>query len=187
MLAVRLALLSALLAVSAGFSFAGASEKLPLSKELQAAKLPWFALDMKDGEGTYNGVINNNKVKEIARQRSSKRVVFAFFATWCLPCREGLRLLSKNSEELKNHGVLVVLINIGESDYIKTDKWIKEYAKEDWLLGFDKFNNLPETFGLTEQGVEMPLPATLVLDTDLRPLLFIGHEGDDYPQILWGK
>ena len=184
---VRLALFFALLMVLAGFSFAGPSEKLPLPKQLQVAKLPWFALDAKDGEGTYNEIINNDKLKEIARQRNSKRVVFAFFATWCLPCRDGLRLLSEKNEELKKHGILVVLINVGENDYVKTGKWIEEYAKKDWLLGFDKFSNLPENFGLSKHGAEMPLPATLVLDSDLRPLMLIKREGDDYPQILWSK
>jgi thiol-disulfide isomerase/thioredoxin len=183
----KLALFFALLVVSVGFSFAGTSEKLPLPKELQDVKLPWFAIDAKDGEETYNGVINNDKLKEITRQRNSKRVVFAFFATWCLPCREGLKLLSEKNEELKKRRVLVVLINIGESDYVKTGKWIEEYAKEDWLLGFDKFSNLPENFGLAGYGAEVSLPATLVLDPDLRPLMLIGREGDDYPQILWGN
>lgn len=184
---IRLALFFALLAVLAGFSFAGPSEKLPLPKPLQVAKLPWFALDARDSEGTHNWVINNDKVKEIARQRNCKRVAFVFFATWCISCREGLSLLSEKSEELNKQGVLVVLINVGENDYVKTNKWIEEYAKEEWLLGFDKFSNLPENFGLTKQGAEMPLPATLVLDSDLRPLMLIRHEGDDYPQILWNK
>jgi len=186
-LTVRRALVFALLVASLGLSFAGTSEKLPLPKELQVAKLPWFAFDAKDGEGTYNGVINNYKLAEIARQRNSKRIVFAFFATWCLPCREGLKLMGEKNDELKKHGILVVLVNIGESDYVKIDKWIEEYAEEDWLLGFDKFSNLPENFGLAKQGAEMLLPATLVLDPDLRPLMLIGREGNDYPQILWGK
>jgi len=183
----RLALFWALLALLAVFSFAKNSEKLPLPKELRAAKLPWFALDMKDGDGTYNSVINNDKLKEMVKQKKGKRVIFAFFATWCIPCREGLKLMSEKAEELKNRGILVVLINVGESDYVKVDSWVKGYAGEDWLLGFDKFSNLPENFGLAKQGVEMPLPATLVLDSNLRPLMLIGQEGGDYPQILWSK
>ncbi len=183
----RLALLFALPLFSAVFCFAENSVKLPLPKELQAANLPWFALDMKDGDGTYNGVINNDKLKEAIKQKNGKRVVFAFFATWCLPCRVGLKLLGEKNDELKKRGILVVLVNIGERDYFKTDKWVKEYAKEGWPLCFDKYNNLPESFGLTKQGVEMPLPATLVLDQNLRPLMFIGQEGDDYPQLLWDK
>jgi len=187
LLSAKLALFSALLAVSAGFSFAGSSEKLSLPQELQAANLPWFALETKDGEGTYNGIINNDKLKEIARQRNSKRVVFAFFATWCVPCKEGLARMSRNAAELEKRGILVILINIGESDYGKIDEWAKTYFKEQWLLSFDSFQNLPEDFGLSKRGSVMPLPRTLLLSPDLKPLMLLGEEGDDFPQILWSN
>jgi len=167
------------------FSFAQGklSERLPLPKELQG-ELPWFAVVAKDGDGTYNGILNKDKLKTFAAQKNSKRVVLAFFATWCIPCREGLALMSKKSSELEKNGVLVVLINVGEEDYGKIDKWVSGYAKDGWLLNFDKFNNLPENFGLSKRGVDMPLPRTLLLDKDLRPLMLIGQEGDDYPNAI---
>jgi thiol-disulfide isomerase/thioredoxin len=177
----------ALLAVSAVFSFAGTSEKLSLPKELQTATLPWFALEAKDGEGTYNGIINNDKLKEIAQRRNSKRIVFAFFATWCAPCKEGLSRMSLNAAELEKRGILVVLINIGENDYGKIDEWAKTYLKEQWLLGFDSFRNLPEDFGLSKRDSDMPLPKTLLLSPDLKPLMLLGNEGDDFPKILWSN
>jgi thiol-disulfide isomerase/thioredoxin len=183
----RLMLIVCLALIVPLFSFAKPSEKLPLPKELQAGELPWFALDMKDGEGTYNGVINNDKLKKAVKQRNSKRVVFVFFATWCVPCREGLKLMSEKADELKKRDALIVLVNFGEDDYGKIDKWVEKYAAENWLLGFDKYANLPENFGLAKQGGEMPLPKTLILDSNLRPLILIGQEGDDFPQILWSK
>jgi len=166
------------------FAFAEPSEKLPLPSELQS-ELPWFAVVTKDGEGTYNSILNKDKLKAFAKQKNSKRVVLAFYATWCIPCREGLAIMSRKSAELEKNGVLVVLINVGEDDFGKTNKWVSGYMKDNWLLGFDKFNNLPENFGLSKRGNEMPLPRTLLLDQDLRPLLLIGQEGDDYPQIFY--
>jgi thiol-disulfide isomerase/thioredoxin len=173
------------LAFLANFSFAQSklSERLPLPRELQG-ELPWFAVVAKDSEGTYNGILNKDQLKAIAKQKNSKRVVLAFYATWCIPCREGLAKMSKKAAELEKSGVLVALINVGEDDYGKIGKWINGYAKDEWLLGFDKFNNLPENFGLSKHGEDMPLPRTLLLDQDLRPLMLIGQEGDDYPQIL---
>ncbi|MDR2555739.1 MAG: redoxin domain-containing protein [Fibromonadaceae bacterium] len=166
------------------FSFAQkTSEKLPLPKELQN-ELPWFALVAKDEAGTYNGVLTKDKVKAIAAQRKSKRVVLSFFATWCIPCREGLARMNKKAAELEKNGVLVVLVNVGEDDYGKVSKWVSGYAKNEWLLGFDKFNNVPENFGLKHNG-EMPLPRTLILDPDLRPLMLIGDEGDDFPNVAY--
>jgi len=173
------------LAFLAGFSFAQGkqSEKIPLPKELQG-ELPWFAVVAKDGEGTYNGILNKDKLKALAAQKNSKRVVLAFYATWCVPCREGLARMSEKAAELEKNGILVVLVNVGEEDYDKINKWVSGYAKEGWLLGFDRFNNLPNNFGLSKNGGEMPLPGTLLLDKNLRPLMLIGQEGDDFPQIL---
>jgi len=166
--------------------FAEPSKRLSLPKELRG-DLPWIALDAKDGEKSYGGVLNGNKIKEIAKQRGSKRIVFSFFATWCIPCKEGLARMSRNAAELEKRGILVVLINVGENDYIKIDEWIKAYFKEQWLLGFDSFQNVPEDFGLSKRGTQMSLPKTLILSPDLKPLLLLGEEGDDFPQILWNN
>ncbi len=180
----RITLLFILLAVL--IAFAKPSARLPLPKELQD-HLPWFALDAKDSEKSYGGVLNNNKIKDIAKQRSSKRIVFAFFATWCIPCKEGLVRMSRNAAELEKRGILVVLINVGETDYSMIEEWAKAYLKEQWLFGFDQFQNLPEDFGLSKRGSDMPLPKTLILSPDLKPLLLLGTEGDDFPQILWNE
>ncbi|MDR2594121.1 MAG: redoxin domain-containing protein [Fibromonadaceae bacterium] len=168
-------------------AFAEPSKKLPLPKELQG-ELPWFAFDKKEG----NGVINNDNLKELANQKKYRKVVFSFFATWCLPCREGLKRMSESANELKKNGVLVVLVNVAErglENYSrkKIDEWTRQngYLKEDWLLVFDKFSNSLEDFGLQKSGnEEAPLPRTLVTDENLRPLMLIGSEGDDYVQIL---
>jgi thiol-disulfide isomerase/thioredoxin len=174
----------ACLAFLANFSFAQKpSERLSMPKELQS-ELPWFAMVEKDGEGIYNGVLSKDRLKILAAQKNSKRVVLAFYATWCIPCREGLTKLSEKAAELEKGNVLVVLVNVGEDDYAKTNKWVNKYVKNGWLLGFDKFNNLSGNFGLSKPGEEMPLPRTLLLDQNLRPLMLIGYEGDDYPQIL---
>ena len=157
--------------VSVFLAFAsGPSEKLPLPP------VPFFAMDAQDGENTYNAVINSHKIKEIAKQRGSKRIVISFFATWCIPCREGLKILSDNASELEKKGVLVFLANAGESDYIKVSNWVKKYAKEQWLIGYDKYNNF--------LGSDMPLPKTLITTAELQPLAFIGKEGEDFLQII---
>ncbi len=182
--AMRKLMLLALTLITPQLSFAEPSERLPLPKELQG-ELPWFALIARDENGTYNDVINKDKLKEIAKRSGSKKIVLSFFATWCIPCREGLKLMSEKTNELKKKGIFVVLVNVGEDDYGKAGKWAEQYAKKEWLLSFDKFANLPEKFGLSKQGANMPFPRTLVLDSNLRPLMLVGQEGDDFPQILY--
>jgi len=171
--------------LSALVVFAKPTEKLPLTKELQAEELPWFAFDAKDGDGTYDRVINRDNLKEFAKQKKYRKIVLSFYATWCIPCREGLVRMSKKAAELEKNGVLIVLVNVGEDDYGKISRWVSGYVKDEWLLGFDRFNNLTGNFGLSKNGDEMPLPRTLLLNQNLRPLMLIGQEGDDFPQIFY--
>jgi len=176
----------ACMAFLANFSFAQAnlSKRLALPRELQG-ELPWFAMVAKDGNGTYEGVLNRDQLKSIVAQKNGKRVVMAFYATWCIPCREGLSKLSNNAAELEKNGVIVVLANVGEEkDYSEINKWVDTYVKSGWFLGFDKFNNVPASFGLSKNGGEMPLPGTLLLDKNLRPIMLLGQEGDDFIKIL---
>jgi len=173
--------------------FAKPSVKLPLPKELQAGELPWFAFDSKDDNGTYEKTVNNDNLKEFAKQQKYRKVVFSFFATWCVPCREGLKRISDNAAELKKKGVLVVLVNVGEEDLEnysprKIEEWARQngYFKGEGLLVFDKYSNSLENFGLQKNsGEKAPLPRTLIADDNLRQLMLIGEEGDDYLQILW--
>jgi len=162
--------------------FAKPSVKLPLPKELQGEELPWFAFDAKD-----ENTINRDNLKELVKQKKYRRVVFSFFATWCIPCREGLKRMSDNAEALRKRGVLVVLVNVAERDLDnysrkKIDGWVRQngYLKDEWLLVFDRFSNSLEDFGLRNGSEEAPLPRSLVVDGDLRPLLLVGEEGDDF-------
>lgn len=173
------------LLVNSSFAQGSPSVILTMPKELQGDDVPWFAMVVKDGDDSYNGVLSKDKLKALIKQKNSKRVVFAFYATWCISCKEGLARLGNKARELEKSGVMVVLINVGEDDYAKVNKWLSGYEKEGWLLGYDKFNNIPANFGLSKNGGEMPLPGTLLLDQDLRPLMLIGQEGADFPQILF--
>jgi thiol-disulfide isomerase/thioredoxin len=185
-------IISSFVLLSALAAFAKPSEKLPLPRELQAEEMPWFAFDAKDENGTYDKVINRDNLKEFARQKKYRKVVFSFFATWCVPCREGLKIMSDNSQELKKKGILVVLVNVAEKgledySYGKIDGWVRKnkYFGEEWLLVFDQFSNSLEDFGLQKNGsTEAPLPRTLIADCNLRPLMLIGTEGEDYLKIL---
>jgi len=182
----------ALVLLAALAALAKPSEKLPLPKELQAKEMPWFAFDAKDGNGTYQKTINRDNLKEFAKQKKYRKVVFCFFATWCVSCREGLKKINDNAEELKKKNILVVLVNVAEKEvedynYGKIDEWASQnqYFMDEWLLAFDQFSNSLEDFGLQKnESAEAPLPRTLITDSNLRPLILIGNEGDDYLRIL---
>ena len=166
-------------------AYGAKSEILPLPQELQSGELPWFAMTVENN-GAYNGVLNKDGLRELVKEKNCKGVIISFYATWCAPCREGLKKMNENAAEFKKRNLLVVLADIGEEDYGKINKFIKPYAQPEWLLGFDRFGNIPEKFGLAKEGEEMAFPKTLVLDSTLIPQKLIGVEGDDFPQVLWG-
>lgn len=174
------------LAILANFSFAQKTQTLPLPKQLKADTLPaFYTMLIKTAEGKYID-INKDDLKTIAEQRKSRKVVLSFYATYCVPCRTGLKKMSDSSAVLEKNNILVVLVNVNDQDSDKISKWEKEYAKEGWLLGLDQACNLPKEFGLVKEdcAASITLPKTLLLDSNLRPKKLIGTEGNDFLQIL---
>jgi hypothetical protein len=52
---------------------------------------------------------------------------------------------------------------------------------------YDPFKRLTEGFGLVNEGEEISLPRTIVLNKNMKPLFMLGEEGQDWPQVLWSK
>ncbi|GHV15435.1 hypothetical protein AGMMS49938_13670 [Fibrobacterales bacterium] len=163
-----------------GETISGPSKQNPLPKPLQKAVIPWFVARDSTGDAAFS----LNDLKK-AIKPDTKRVVFAYFATWCPPCREGTVRLRDAVPLLKENGVQVFLINAGEKDKELVLKWVEKYATKDWTLIFDTFGQITAKYGLAPNDAPMSLPQTLLLDQNLKPLLLLGAEGDDWPQILW--
>jgi thiol-disulfide isomerase/thioredoxin len=157
------------------------SQIIPLTTQLQKDALPWFvARDRVDQKP-----LSTNDLKTIVAPEA-KRVALVFFATWCVPCVEGTMILRNNQAELDKNGVQVILVNAGETDVPKIESWIKKYGNENWPLILDKFKNVQRNTGLISDTVtEIVFPKTILLDNKLKPLLLIGAEGKDWPEILW--
>jgi thiol-disulfide isomerase/thioredoxin len=157
------------------------SEKLPLTGQLKKGNIPWFvARDRTDLQPF------SNKQLETLVAPQTKRVALVFFASWCIPCREGVVLLRDNQEELDKKGVQVILVNAGENDLSKMESWLKENGNENWTVILDKFKNIQKATGLISgTDTEIIFPKTILLDSKLKPLFLIGAEGKDWPKVLW--
>jgi thiol-disulfide isomerase/thioredoxin len=168
-------------ALSFAASEAMPSQILQLTPQLEKGALAWFvARDKADQKPI------TKKDLETIIDPKAKRVALVFFATWCVPCIEGTTLLRDNQAELEKNGVQVILVNAGESDVPKIESWIKKYGSENWPLILDKFKNIQKSTGLISETVtEIVFPKTILLDNKLKPLLLIGAEGKDWPEILW--
>ena len=157
------------------------SQILPLTAQLQKGVIPWFvARDKSDSQHF------TRKHLEGLAGPQTKRIALVFFASWCIPCKEGVIRLRDSQAELDKNGVQVILVNAGESDFSKIKNWIKENGNENWPVILDIFKNVQKNTGLISgTETEIVFPKTILLDNKLKPLLLIGAEGKDWPQILW--
>lgn len=174
---------SLLFLLGAAMAFSAPSDTLPLPSVLKGDSVPWFAV--RTGESGENPFTRSSLLGLV--KPGTKRVAFVYFATWCLPCREGMTRLSAQKENLDRHGIQVFLVNIGERDLKKVSEWVKLAGASDWPIVFDFFGRLTTGFGLVSEGKEVSLPRILLMDSHLKPLRLFCTEGDDWPSVLWEK
>lgn len=155
------------------------SQVMPLPDGLTDS-LPWFAIR----EVSENNVpFTRTHLAQLAAK--SDRVALVYFATWCIPCRAGVKKLAENSAELQKHNVHVVLVNIGERDEKMIQKWVDKVGATKFKVVVDPFKRLTESFNLVKEGSDISLPRTLVVDKNLKPMFMLGEEGSDWPEVLW--
>jgi len=157
------------------------SQMLPLTVQLQKNVMPWFVARDKNDLQPFS----RKNLEELA-DPETKRIALVFFASWCIPCREGVVILRDNQSDLQKNGVKVILVNTGETDFSKIESWVKTYASEKWTVILDKFKNVQKNTGLiVDAESEIIFPKTILLDNKLKPLSLIGAEGKDWPRVLW--
>ena len=144
--------------------------------------LPWFAVREVSNVSM---PFTRSHLAKIAEK--SERTALVYFATWCIPCRAGIKRLVDNFDELQKNKVSVVLVNIGERDDKLVKSWIEKNNASKFVAIGDPFKRLTEGFGLVKEGEEISLPRTIVLDKKAKPLFMLGEEGSDWPQVLWTK
>jgi peroxiredoxin len=170
------------------FSFGQQTKKLsPLPKQLQGDIIPSFFALALDNETE----LGRSELKEAALKKGVKRIAISFFATWCVNCREEFKILKSNAAILEKNGVLVYLVDVGESIHDKgkdVEKFAMQYAGDSFPFWFDPNANMLKKFGLIESSqTTFELPITIVLNTDLKILGVLKEIGKDYPQILWSE
>ncbi len=102
-----------------------------------------------------------------------KPVIINFWATWCPPCREELPSMNRAWKKVKDEGIEMLAINVGED--------------EDTIFAFSGEYPIDFTVLLDESGKEISkwpikgLPTTFVLDPDGKIIYQAigGREWDD--------
>ncbi len=155
--------------------------QLMLPSEIKDS-LPWFAVrEINEASSPFTKVFLS---REAAK---AERTALVFFATWCNPCKAGIKRLANAQAELKEHKVNVILVNIGvrEVEEKKIRSWVNSIGAGSFKLIIDPFKVMTEGFGLVGKSGEIALPKTLVVDQKMKPVKLLGQEGSDWPQILW--
>lgn len=174
-----------LLAVS--LSFAAPATTLEKSRKVDlpsviSDSLPWFAV-----REFSERMVPFTRAHLEKLTKKSDRTALVYFATWCIPCRAGVKRLVEQADELKKNNVSVVLVNIGERDEGAIKKWVQKLNASVFTIVTDPFKRLTEGFGLVKENEEISLPRTIVLDSKMKPLFMLSEEGQDWPQVLWTK
>jgi len=162
-------------------TFAKDSARMPFPDEIKDS-LPWFAVREL---GDNNTPFTRAHLLQMAQK--NKRVALVYFATWCIPCRVGLKQIAANSDNLANAGTAVVLVNVGERDTEVLTRYLKEFSLERFKSVVDPFGRLTEGFGLKKENENMALPRTIIIDSNAKPLLMLGEEGEDFIGLLKGE
>ncbi len=87
-----------------------------------------------------------------------KRVLINFWATWCGPCLDEMRILRQVQDQWREKGLVVLLINMGESTS-RVRGYVRRYALSLPVL-LD-----PDTELFVKLGVRT-LPTSLLIDSD---------------------
>jgi len=173
-------------AFSFGAEQAGPSKKLqPLPKELQGNIVPYFFVLAIDNDSE----LDREGLREEAKKLGAKRIVLSFFATWCVYCRAEFVKLKENANTLKEKGVQVYLIDVGEKimqSGKQVSDFVSQFAGNAFPFYFNQNASLLKNFGILEKdAVQIELPRLLVMDTNLKAVDVIMEAGNDFPQILW--
>lgn len=143
---------------------------------------PWLA-----GWTLEDRVVNLEHLKQQAASQGRRSILIVFFATWCAPCKPGLRLLAQHLATLPDAGVHLVLV-----DYQEEAAQVRPFLSSMGLDGvpviLDRFGKAAQAYGaarhLGDDQWEGTLPRTFLLDTSGVVRLIVTEEGRDYLDLI---
>lgn len=143
---VRIAILGVLL-VALVFALYSSFVKDPNAVKVGRAA-PNFSLEQLNGPAV---ALNDLK---------GKGVVLNFWGTWCEPCKHEMPALQAQYEKLKDKGLVVVGVNIGESP-ISVEPFVKQFGvnfpilldRQSQITKLYRIGPIPTTFFISPDGV----------------------------------
>ena len=149
-----------------------------LGKTRVGETVPWFASEISPGK-----ILNRTSILSQAKEKGRHGIALVFFATWCVPCRAGIKELGRNRDRLDSAGVEVFLMDYSEDGKSAPDMLDKLGAKKFTVLP-DRYGMIGEDFGVVNAEKGGGLPKTFVAGTDGRIRAIFSTEGDDYINLI---
>lgn len=108
--------------------------------------------------------IKGNKVTKDSFLKAEKIIVLNFWASWCLPCREEMREISriKSQDEFKN--VQFISVTIDAKDGVENAKKIFLKNKYSWRLYIDTKQDLFNKVLAVTENTSTAIPISIVIN-----------------------
>ena len=138
----------------------------------------------------FSGWLTTGQVLNLPRllKKKRSRYVITMCASWCQPCVNGLRLLSKAKDEFQRRDIELVIY------VVDTELAAKKIHKQfgfDWAqVLIDQVKTHARTLSSSKNGTvrqNIVLPTTFVLNREGQIEIIIGQEGEDFINLLLGE
>ena len=162
---------------------------LDISGETRVGQMaPWFSgwrLGTRE-------VLNRDK---LLKSGATRGYVMTVFATWCKPCKRGLRMLADGRTRLAHRGLSVLLVNseLADIEAAELRTWLAAQGHNDTAVLLDRFGATAAAFGAVDRfpggkgqdktqvsRERTSYPRTIVLDSTGKVLAVFGIEGPDF-------
>lgn len=117
----------------------------------------------------------NNSPVNLSQYRGRPAILF-FWTTWCHFCRNGIKVLNQNYNEMEKEGIIVFAINVSEPEY-NVRRFLKNYPINFRVL-LDKDGLAANRYGI------IGVPTYIFLDKSGRIIVTETSLPTDYKNLL---
>ncbi len=154
----------------------GGSELLNESGEAKVGeKLPFFS-----GWDIFTNQVVTTKT--MFKSGSKQKYLINLCASWCEPCKKGLKEIQGHLDQLKEKNIKIVLLIANTKN--DATNMLKELQLTSVTAIADEFNTHTKKYSPISENQQMTLPRTFVVDEKGVIVRIIGAEGSDYLDLL---